>query len=75
MTSGAYGGYKVDTRLGVTHPGTVENFHAGDRRDVVNPSPNDWLMYRGNPPAGATASSARSTPAMSVSFSSNGRWG
>ena len=49
LTAGAYGGYKVDTRLGITHPGTVPNFTPVTDAMLVNPSPNDWLMYRGNP--------------------------
>lgn len=36
---------------GVTVAGTIDNFEPVDPAELMNPSPEDWLMWRGNPQA------------------------
>jgi alcohol dehydrogenase (cytochrome c) len=36
---------------GVTVTGTLENFQPVSAAELANPSPDDWLMWRGNPQA------------------------
>lgn len=36
---------------GVTVAGSIENFEPVDPAELMNPSPEDWLMWRGNPQA------------------------
>ncbi|MGJ8688914.1 MAG: PQQ-binding-like beta-propeller repeat protein [Gammaproteobacteria bacterium] len=38
----------VETPVGVTIAGTVENFVPLTDADMINPDPSDWLMMRGN---------------------------
>lgn len=36
---------------GITVAGTIENFEPLDPAELMDPSPEDWLMWRGNPQA------------------------
>ena len=49
--NGAGGGastYKSNTSLGVVKPGNIPNYKLVTDAMMDTPSPNDWLMYRGN---------------------------
>ena len=45
---GASGQFRSNTNLGVVKAGTVPNYQNVTDAMLTNPSPNDWLMYRGN---------------------------
>ena len=45
---GAGGGFRTNTSLGVVKAGNVANYTNVTDAMLKNPSPNDWLMYRGN---------------------------
>src|SRR5580704_7874171 len=45
---GAGGGFRTNTSLGVVKAGNVPNYTNVTDEMLKNPSPNDWLMYRGN---------------------------
>jgi alcohol dehydrogenase (cytochrome c) len=36
------------TRMGLTQPGSIKNYTDVTDAMLTNPSPDDWLMYRGN---------------------------
>jgi alcohol dehydrogenase (cytochrome c) len=44
-------GSAEEEELGVTVAGTVEDFTPLSAAELMNPSPEDWLMWRGNPQA------------------------
>ena len=45
---GAGGGFRANTNFGVVKAGTVQNYTNVTDAMLTNPSPNDWIMYRGN---------------------------
>lgn len=41
----------AESATGITVAGTIDNFEPLDPAELMNPSPEDWLMWRGNPQA------------------------
>lgn len=41
----------ADAPIGVIVAGSIENYEPLSDNDLTNPSPDDWLMWRGNPQA------------------------
>ncbi len=46
--AGAGGGFRANTALGLVKEGHIENYHPVTDAMLANPSPDDWIMYRGN---------------------------
>ena len=44
---GAGGGFRANTNFGVVKEGNIANYQPVTDEMLRNPSPNDWLMYRG----------------------------
>ena len=45
---GAGGGFRANTSFGVVKSGNIQNYNNVTDAMMDNPSPNDWLMYRGD---------------------------
>jgi alcohol dehydrogenase (cytochrome c) len=45
---GARGNFRANTNLGLVKEGHIPNYQPVTDAMLTNPSPNDWLMYRGN---------------------------
>ena len=48
LLDGALGTFRPNNNLGVIKQGNIKNYTPVTDAMLANPSPNDWLMYRGN---------------------------
>jgi alcohol dehydrogenase (cytochrome c) len=48
LLDGALGTFRPNNNLGVVKQGNIQNYTPVTDAMMDNPSPNDWLMYRGN---------------------------